>query len=1032
MAPRVPPCVCCSALGSVGRARSHRCLRGSCARAGDSLSGISDSATSASALSDVTFGSVQDDEALSDLSGMEGFHSTRPHPEEVAGAEAQRETVSAIADAVSSEPFKEKRAEDAAAPPKTDTAATKKTRGALLAGLKSGKLEEAVAKMEDDLAGEDAAKLVPANTTESAAADHAAEIARLETEMEHAMEEEDYDRCDELSEQIHLLEKEHTQAAAAVGEPAAASHATEELQLDEAVHVDSDPVAAVSACSSLHYVKPNGTASPALTAAEALRLVEKCEITDDTLCYSDEPGFGFETWTSWGHCQAYFISLPKPGLDEIAIDVNTENHGERPGQTAAANHAALMARLEAEIEHAMEDEDYDRCDELSTELHELQTAASTRVEPGHPDGTVVPEETAHDVTQVETEIAEFEATIGNLRGALSASTRGTAEYDDMVEVLSALEEQQSELQLQHGKAAAVVSESEAVVMLDDFGFAGSEDEVSAAARIQSLQRGKQTRREMAEQQQAATKMQAVQRGKTSRKLDRSMSGDLSLDFSSHLDFLDNAELQKAESERSILERNGKYVRDDSARKIQRAFRDRSFSAADDDDADGDGEKDTGAEMLRRQKQHVAATAVQSRHRGAASRRHVAEIKRIRAANRYEVERLQSKHHAATRMQSRQRGRQARVHAANAAEVKRVKDEKLQQQTTHGHNELSTVADQEEQQAATNIQRMHRGRKARSRGDDARAIYRNSQMLDEMDSVAPRPNGLNSELNDLLDDTAAWTEGEITSEGAGQSTVHSLDGSGRIAALIKLPGVEQALKYLREAGVDVSENELADMVLQRLTKRVVAQQGEIEELEKNNASTKKGLRQRRPRSRARTRRPKSAVVSSLASDTADTNRSTPLGSVPKPRPQSAVPSQRRRPHPPSGRKKAAPHSARQSRRSPTESTVSSRLKMSYTREERLRLRLLELERARIELQRALYEQSARGDSLERQLQQAQRSSENGLRENLEAAKLQQMVSASVRRPANPQLLLVFDTFDMIVHTFPFRSTTVSGSHRSSHC
>ena len=55
------------------------------------------------------------------------------------------------------------------------------------------------------------------------------------------------------------------------------------------------------------------------------------------------------------------------------------------------------------------------------------------------------------------------------------------------------------------------------IELDDFGFAGSEDEVAAAARIQSLQRGKQTRREMAEQQQAATKMQAVQRGKASRR-----------------------------------------------------------------------------------------------------------------------------------------------------------------------------------------------------------------------------------------------------------------------------------------------------------------------------------------------------------------------------------------------------------------------------------------------------------------------------------------------------------------------------------
>ena len=47
------------------------------------------------------------------------------------------------------------------------------------------------------------------------AAAHAAELARLEEEMHDAMEEEDYDLCDELSEKIHTLEK-----AAAAPEPA--------------------------------------------------------------------------------------------------------------------------------------------------------------------------------------------------------------------------------------------------------------------------------------------------------------------------------------------------------------------------------------------------------------------------------------------------------------------------------------------------------------------------------------------------------------------------------------------------------------------------------------------------------------------------------------------------------------------------------------------------------------------------------------------------------------------------------------------
>jgi hypothetical protein len=43
-----------------------------------------------------------------------------------------------------------------------------------------------------------------------------------------------------------------------------------------------------------------------------------------------------------------------------------------------------------------------------------------------------------------------------------------------------------------------------------------DDEDAAAARIQAMQRGKQARAELQEQQQAATKVQAVQRGKQAR------------------------------------------------------------------------------------------------------------------------------------------------------------------------------------------------------------------------------------------------------------------------------------------------------------------------------------------------------------------------------------------------------------------------------------------------------------------------------------------------------------------------------------
>ena len=52
---------------------------------------------------------------------------------------------------------------------------------------------------------------------------------------------------------------------------------------------------------------------------------------------------------------------------------------------------------------------------------------------------------------------------------------------------------------------------------ETLGLEGSEQETEAAARIQSMQRGKQARRELGEQQQAAVKIQAVQRGKRARR-----------------------------------------------------------------------------------------------------------------------------------------------------------------------------------------------------------------------------------------------------------------------------------------------------------------------------------------------------------------------------------------------------------------------------------------------------------------------------------------------------------------------------------
>eukprot|EP01050_Picozoa_sp_SAG11_P028329 SAG11_NODE_7530_length_1134_cov_1.245411_2_plen_228_part_00 len=59
--------------------------------------------------------------------------------------------------------------------------------------------------------------------------------------------------------------------------------------------------------------------------------------------------------------------------------------------------------------------------------------------------------------------------------------------------------------------------SEPTGSVGEFGFVGTDDELAAAARIQSMQRGKQTRREIQEQQAAATRLQSVHRGKAARQ-----------------------------------------------------------------------------------------------------------------------------------------------------------------------------------------------------------------------------------------------------------------------------------------------------------------------------------------------------------------------------------------------------------------------------------------------------------------------------------------------------------------------------------
>ena len=51
----------------------------------------------------------------------------------------------------------------------------------------------------------------------------------------------------------------------------------------------------------------------------------------------------------------------------------------------------------------------------------------------------------------------------------------------------------------------------------ELGLTGSEEESAAIARMQAQQRGKMARKEMAEQQNAASKIAAVQRGKQDRQ-----------------------------------------------------------------------------------------------------------------------------------------------------------------------------------------------------------------------------------------------------------------------------------------------------------------------------------------------------------------------------------------------------------------------------------------------------------------------------------------------------------------------------------
>ena len=75
-----------------------------------------------------------------------------------------------------------------------------------------------------------------------------------------------------------------------------------------------------------------------------------------------------------------------------------------------------------------------------------------------------------------------------------------------------------------GAVAAAAESRNTVVLVGqrdrieaELGLTGSEEETAAIARMQAMQRGKMSRKEIEEQKAAAAKIQAIQRGKQSRR-----------------------------------------------------------------------------------------------------------------------------------------------------------------------------------------------------------------------------------------------------------------------------------------------------------------------------------------------------------------------------------------------------------------------------------------------------------------------------------------------------------------------------------
>ena len=62
-------------------------------------------------------------------------------------------------------------------------------------------------------------------------------------------------------------------------------------------------------CTVVFYAGGDGP-SDELLVSKALELVADGVITDETLCFSDEPAFPFENWTAWADCRHCFAGAP--------------------------------------------------------------------------------------------------------------------------------------------------------------------------------------------------------------------------------------------------------------------------------------------------------------------------------------------------------------------------------------------------------------------------------------------------------------------------------------------------------------------------------------------------------------------------------------------------------------------------------------------------------------------------------------------------------------------------------------------------